>query len=56
MDKYEPKEWVQLTGINKSKFEDDQFRLDDDAAAAFLRDLRNRDRSIHVVTRAQAVQ
>ena len=25
MDKYEKKEWVQLTGINKSKFDDDQY-------------------------------
>ena len=25
MDKYEPKEWVQLTSINKSKFDDDQY-------------------------------
>ena len=25
MDKHEPKEWVQLTGINKSKFDDDQY-------------------------------
>ena len=25
MDKYEKKEWVQLAGINKSKFDDDQY-------------------------------
>mgnify|MGYP007073396088 FL=1 len=25
MDNYEPKEWVQLTSINKSKFDDDQY-------------------------------
>jgi hypothetical protein len=38
MDNYKPKEWVQLMGINKSKFEDDQYYAsisEDDMKALF---------------------